>query len=548
MASEDEQLEMTFDPSTIEHLGIRMYSTLPPVVAELIANAHDADAQNVRVKLFDKPEKKIVISDNGMGMSFDEINNSFLRIGRNRREEGLETTPRGRKVIGKKGLGKLAFFGISEQIEIKTVKNGKENAFEMNLQDILSSHDSAYHPRISVRNQPTEEPDGTKIVLHNVKRQTPFSAHALAISLSRYFFIDDDFEIEVIQQDGDSYFVSEELRLEGINGQFEWRIPEDLSDSISPFLKEHDIHGRVLASVKPLSPDMRGITLYSRGKLVNAPSSFVEGDSSHFYSYMTGCIDVSYLDLLPDDLVSTNRQSLNWDDPETIQLKKNLSKMVRFLERAWRDKRREEKSKKTQEKVGIDISTWIRSNSAETQESLTALVGQITDASETPDDEAAAMIQRVHDLIPEYAAYHWRNLHEEVQDASRQYYIDENYYTAVLESAKRYVAKVRRVSSSDLKKELDILQNVFQEQNPVLRVAMGYLKSDGTDFDEDTLNNIERGNRGFAVGMWQGFRNPISHEEIAELNQSGLFTEHDCLDALSLLSHLFRRLDNAQTV
>lgn len=40
-------------------------------------------------------------------------------------------------------------------------------------------------------------------------------------------------------------------------------------------------------------------------------------------------------------------------------------------------------------------------------------------------------------------------------------------------------------------------------------------------------------------------RNPLAHEEIKELRDSGLFTENDCLDMLSLLSHLFRRLDDA---
>ena len=33
--AKSEDLEMHFDPNTIEHLGIQMYSTLPPVIAEL---------------------------------------------------------------------------------------------------------------------------------------------------------------------------------------------------------------------------------------------------------------------------------------------------------------------------------------------------------------------------------------------------------------------------------------------------------------------------------------------------------------------------------
>ena len=107
----NQMLKMTFTPNTIEHLGVRMYSTLPPVVAELVANSQDADATKVNIQLKDQDNKEIIVSDNGHGMSFVDINEKFLRIGRNRRsDEGSQTSPGGRKVIGKKGLGKLSFF------------------------------------------------------------------------------------------------------------------------------------------------------------------------------------------------------------------------------------------------------------------------------------------------------------------------------------------------------------------------------------------------------------------------------------------------------
>lgn len=64
-----------------------MYKTLPPVLAELISNAYDADATWVDIKLYDEnPEKQIIITDNGHGMTFGEINDSFLVIGKNRRK------------------------------------------------------------------------------------------------------------------------------------------------------------------------------------------------------------------------------------------------------------------------------------------------------------------------------------------------------------------------------------------------------------------------------------------------------------------------------
>ncbi|NJO02573.1 MAG: hypothetical protein HC880_13595 [Bacteroidia bacterium] len=130
---EKDELRMEFDPNTIEHLGIQMYSTLPPVIAELIANSYDAEATQVYIYLEDENEKQITIADNGHGMSFSEINENFLKIGRNRREvERSQKSRNGKRlVIGKKGIGKLSFFGISSLIEVETVKDGLYNKFRM---------------------------------------------------------------------------------------------------------------------------------------------------------------------------------------------------------------------------------------------------------------------------------------------------------------------------------------------------------------------------------------------------------------------------------
>jgi hypothetical protein len=56
-----DKLKMTFTPNTIEYLGVRMYSTLPPVVAELVANSQDADATKVNIHLKDQESKEIVV-------------------------------------------------------------------------------------------------------------------------------------------------------------------------------------------------------------------------------------------------------------------------------------------------------------------------------------------------------------------------------------------------------------------------------------------------------------------------------------------------------
>jgi len=206
-------LKMSFEPDTIEHLGVRMYSTLPPVLAELIANAHDADAEHVWLKLNDsEKDKEIIVEDDGEGMSFDEINEKFLRIGRNRRKsDKKKVTPRHRrKIIGKKGLGKLSFFGIAHEIEISTRKNGKKNIFRMNWEDI-KQEEKEYKPEIIISDQSCRpEKSGTTIILRAIQRESDFSAENLASSLSKIFIVESDFKIEIQRNSEERITVSNE--------------------------------------------------------------------------------------------------------------------------------------------------------------------------------------------------------------------------------------------------------------------------------------------------------------------------------------------------
>ena len=79
-----------------------------------------------------------------------------------------------------------------------------------------------------------------------------------------------------------------------------------------------------------------------------------------------------------------------------------------------------------------------------------------------------------------------------------------------------------------------------------LCVTKKYKRTDGSDFMPDTIENIEVGQHYLSEGIVAGGRNPLQHEEHTELSKTGLFSEKDCLDFLSLLSHLFKRLNDAE--
>ena len=542
--NKSQKLEMSFDPQTIEHLGVKMYSQLPNAIAELIANSYDAESPEVHIILKDNEEEKsIAVVDKGIGMSFDEINENFLRIGRKRRESDSGLSPNGkRKVTGRKGLGKLAFFGIGDTIHIITKKNGKCVNFTMNWNDIIHSKTPNYEPQYTIEPCNPQE-QGTTIILTNLKRKTAFDPEGLAGSLARLFdFFDDDFVADITLNNNEPIPIDKTLRYRNIDAQFTWNVPVFIEDK-EHYLYKKNIIGELLATEKPLKPGLRGITLYAHGRMVNAPEFFGVGESSHFYSYLTGWLDVDFVDEQEEDIISTDRQSLSWDLQITSQLRDNLKQLLSLVERNWRTQRKADRQRKITEKTKVDVGQWYPTLTPDIQKGVEKIVDSVVENSELESDKQSEVVGALHALIPEYAQYHWRRLHNTVKDASYNDYKNEDYYRAVEEAIKRFESATNTKSGNNSKGR-DLMAQVFGKDKS-LSVTQKYKKRDGSDFGDETKENIEEGQKFMSMGVMAGVRNPLAHEEKIELKESGLFSEDDCLDVLSLLSHLFRRLDDA---
>ncbi len=109
------------EPRLLDHFGVAMYNTLEKAIAELAANGYDADASEVQITV---DSDEIVIADNGRGMTAKEVEQDYLRLGRDRRadEEREKTSKRKRPIIGHKGIGKLAGLGIAETMIVTTTR------------------------------------------------------------------------------------------------------------------------------------------------------------------------------------------------------------------------------------------------------------------------------------------------------------------------------------------------------------------------------------------------------------------------------------------
>lgn len=105
--------------SVLNHLGRNLYRNFITVLGEAISNSWDADAKNVWIYI-NREENYLVIKDDGIGMTPDDFQNKFLKIGYSKRKDGNTHTLSERPYIGRKGIGKLALLSCAKEISIIT--------------------------------------------------------------------------------------------------------------------------------------------------------------------------------------------------------------------------------------------------------------------------------------------------------------------------------------------------------------------------------------------------------------------------------------------
>lgn len=408
----------------------------------------------------------------------------------------------------------------------------------MDWDAILAETNGVYRPESSIVAADSPDDHGTTILVQDLQRKSAVNARNLAESLAKLFnYSDSTFELTVSGPKTDPIVVSRDLRYAGIEIEAEWRIPDDLTpDDNAPA-----ISGLIITAAKPLPQEMRGVTLYAKGRLANDPEYFGVPESSYAFSYITGHIDADYLDDLDDDVIATDRRSVSWEGDEALRLRDHLASVLRDVATRRRETRTKTKRARLKKDLDVDVQEWVGSIRDERRSKS---VKDVLDVLESPDTELSddarnALVIGMSEIAPEYADFHWRTLHPRIQEASESLYKSENYYHAVLEATKRYVTDVRAASGIDAA-ELTVIQGAFVGDQPKIDVVAG---AGAARLSPSTRKNVRDAQRSLSEGLWAGFRSPLAHEETSLLHSANIFTYQDCLDALSLVSHLRRRID-----
>jgi Histidine kinase-, DNA gyrase B-, and HSP90-like ATPase len=347
------EYKMTVAGQLFKHLGLQMYSGAVPAISELISNAYDAMAKNVWITIPTgraiQQQDQIVVRDDGQGMSFDECNSLYLSVGRNRRSDASEWTQPynglpARKVQGRKGIGKLAGFGIADRIDIRTVKGKQVSHFALDFTALTKSPNFAdtqgYAPEVLTDDgTSTKDKPGTGVNLSHLKISRAIDEEEFKRGLARRLLIlDKNFTVHVNGKAVSRQEIPFQFRFPAKPGTWE---TADIGNG-------QQIQWWA-GFCKDTIPDeeQRGFVVYVRGKLGQTPWFFdLSGGvwGQHGMQYLTGEVKADFLDEAVD-LIATDRGTIRWEDPVAVPLKDWGRKKIRELLEAWTDKRREAKSK-----------------------------------------------------------------------------------------------------------------------------------------------------------------------------------------------------------
>ncbi len=345
---------MRFDGGTIKHLGVQMYSSLPPVIGELVSNAWDAGATEVFIILPKDTVNEtsiITVQDDGSGMTSIEVQSKFLVVGRDRRKEendarvvvdGID-----RPVMGRKGIGKFSGFGIAREIEIETVKDGDASRFIMSYKDLeaKSKDGKIKFPKLPstgtlakgtfVTLRDVQKFKTRKINIPDLRRGLARQYAVIGVQYNFRVFVNGE-EITTDERDLKQYLDKDKENNSIVREYNDIEIQPSSGWHVSGWIGAITRDAAESKAIKP------GVIVMARGKMVQSPF-FFNIDSSHpnGFSYLVGEIHAEFVDTFSEDTVATSRTTLVWDTEANSALQKWGSTQLYAVARDWATKRGE---------------------------------------------------------------------------------------------------------------------------------------------------------------------------------------------------------------
>ncbi|MCG2825443.1 MAG: ATP-binding protein [Thermoplasmatales archaeon] len=355
--------------SVLDHLGRNLYRSIATVLGEAISNSWDADADNVWIHI-DRNTNSFFIKDDGDGMTSDDFQDKFLKIGYSKRKTGKSRSSRGRPYIGRKGIGKLALLSCADKVTIiSKVKGGDyiggvidnsglDDAIKEDL--IPSEYELGKFDLNLLADYMKNHEKGTIIYFENmkegIKNRLDFLRKIIALSF-RFSLLDKSFNIfldgkKVTLDDLDELAHKTEFlwNINGLNDPFIKEKLTELKEKEKTVSMDGKVEGFIASVEKPkdlkiYTTDERvGVDLFVNGRLREQNILRHIPTARVVESYLYGQIHFNSLDD-DKDRFATGREGIVAEDDKFKDFLENLKQVIAIILSdwdVWRRKHREE--------------------------------------------------------------------------------------------------------------------------------------------------------------------------------------------------------------
>lgn len=416
------EYRLNVDPRILELLGPNLYTNIYYVLAELIANAYDADASNVYITA---NKDDIRVEDDGHGMSYEsgDIGRYLNVAGVSRTTENESRTKSGKRhKMGRKGVGKLAALSVSENVDILTIADGEKSGFVLTRRP-ENGHDLMAIPDEQITFEHIKD-SGSAIIMREPQYRLHKTLGAVKRNLLKIFpLANKDFQIHIIRgtervtiSDFDQSIMGELCTLISLGDKF--LALGDLVPDTYP-ARRADLVSAQAAKIIPISMKASdgkeheysleilgwiGTYKSTRGRkaeLTDFPDNFISlfanekmgefnilpsvGQNKLNEVYVVGQLHVNLFELteLPDMALS-NRQGYKSDDPRYEAVREYVRKelladilkkreIYTDLVNADRKRKKEDEQKDNERKLRANVDSFRRKASEEAVNALAKL-------------------------------------------------------------------------------------------------------------------------------------------------------------------------------
>ena len=159
-------IEVTVDKSHIVTIGERLYGESVELIRELINNAYDADATEVKVTIKDD---EIIVEDDGSGMDLDGLK-QYFNIGSTLKRNSPKSPKFARDRIGEFGIGKFASLSACSHFEVWTKKGDFQAKVIFDKEDWQRSRNK-WHIPLEIEETDPRLKDGARVTLKGISKK-----------------------------------------------------------------------------------------------------------------------------------------------------------------------------------------------------------------------------------------------------------------------------------------------------------------------------------------------------------------------------------------